>query len=46
MSSHEEQLKADFKTIFPELKVSSSRMRIMEKLATDSRTLCRTRSGR
>lgn len=36
MSSHEEQLKADFKTIRPELKVSSSRMRIMEKPATDT----------
>ena len=31
MSSHDEQLKTDFKTIRPELHVSSSRMRIMEK---------------
>ncbi|MEQ7754886.1 hypothetical protein [Xanthomonas sp. WHRI 8370] len=36
MSSHEEQLKEDFKTIRPGLKVSSSRMRIMEKPATDT----------
>lgn len=36
MSSHEQRLKADFKTIRPELKVSSSRMRIMEKPATDT----------
>jgi hypothetical protein len=31
MSSHDERLKADFKTIRPELQVSSSRLRIMEK---------------
>ncbi|WP_143570820.1 MULTISPECIES: hypothetical protein [Stenotrophomonas] len=36
MSSHEEQLDADFKTIFPKLNVSSWRMRIMEKLAADA----------
>jgi len=36
MSSHEQQLRADFKSIRPELKVSSSRMRIMEKPATDT----------
>lgn len=36
MSSHEQQLRADFKTIRPELKVSSSRMRIMEKPATNT----------
>lgn len=36
MSSHEEQLRRDFKTIRPELKVSSSRMRIMEKPLSDT----------
>ena len=36
MSSHEERLRRDFKTIRPELKVSSSRMRIMEKPRTDT----------
>jgi hypothetical protein len=35
MSSHDEQLKADFKTIRPALRVSSSRLRIMEKPKTD-----------
>ena len=35
MSSHDEQLKADFKTIRPMLQVSSSRLRIMEKPKTD-----------
>jgi hypothetical protein len=35
MSSHDEQLKADFKTIRPALQVSSSRLRIMEKPKTD-----------
>jgi hypothetical protein len=35
MSSHDEQLKADFKTIRPTLQVSSSRLRIMEKPKTD-----------
>ncbi|KGM25581.1 hypothetical protein [Stenotrophomonas maltophilia] len=41
MSSHEEQLKADFKTIFPELNVSSSRMRIMARLAADAHLVAR-----
>jgi len=36
MSSHEARLKRDFKAIRPELKVSSSRMRIMEKPSTDT----------
>lgn len=36
MSSHEDRLRRDFKTIRPELKVSSSRMRIMEKPRTDT----------
>lgn len=36
MSSHEARLKHDFKSIRPELKVSSSRMRIMEKPSTDT----------
>jgi len=35
MSSHDEQLKADFKKIRPELQVSSSRLRIMEKPKSD-----------
>jgi hypothetical protein len=35
MSSHDEQLKADFKKIRPMLQVSSSRLRIMEKPKTD-----------
>lgn len=34
MSSHDEQLRRDFKTIRPDLNVSSSRMRIMEKPVT------------
>ena len=36
MSSHDERLKRDFKEIRPELKVSSSRMRIMEKPRTEA----------
>lgn len=36
MSSHEDRLRRDFKTIRPVLKVSSSRMRIMEKPRTDT----------
>lgn len=36
MSSHNQQLVNDFKTIRPELKVSSSRVRIMEKPRTDA----------
>ncbi|MCR6701287.1 MAG: hypothetical protein NVV68_09115 [Dokdonella sp.] len=36
MSSHETRLKHDFKSIRPELKISSSRMRIMEKPRTDT----------
>lgn len=35
MSSHEERLKADFKTIRPKLQASSSRLRIMEKPRSD-----------
>ena len=35
MSSHEERLKADFKTIRPRLQASSSRLRIMEKPRSD-----------
>lgn len=36
MSSHDEQLRADFKTIRPKLKVSSSRVRIMGKPRSDA----------
>lgn len=36
MSSHDEQLKTDFKTIRPALGVSSSRLRIMEKPKSDT----------
>lgn len=35
MSSHDVQLKADFRKIRPDLKVSSSRLRIMEKPKSD-----------
>lgn len=36
MSSHDDRLKADFKTIRPALQVSSSRLRIMEKPKSDT----------
>ncbi len=36
MSSHDQRLKADFKAIRPDLQVSSSRMRIMEKPRSDT----------
>ena len=45
MSSHEARLKNDFKSIRPELKTSSSRMRIMEKPHTDDTHLVAWRAA-